>query len=69
MSLSSGAYFGRIEPPWYIQVAQIDGSLLVFDQPAFGPVAFAIPRVDVSKIVKVLSAHLALPAGQQGNLS
>lgn len=58
-----------IEPPWYIQVAPSDGSLLAFDHPAFGPVAFAIPRVDVANIVKVLSAHLAFPAGQQGRPS
>ncbi|MBL0408438.1 hypothetical protein JKG68_31725 [Microvirga aerilata] len=24
------------EPPWHIQVAQIDGSLLAFDHPAYG---------------------------------
>ncbi len=52
------------EPPWYIQVAQIDGSLLAFDHPAYGPVAFAIPRDDVVRIVRVLSAHLALPTVQ-----
>ena len=33
-----------IEPPWYIQVASINGSLLAFDHPSYGPVAFAIPR-------------------------
>jgi hypothetical protein len=52
------------EPPWHIQVAQIDGSLLAFDHPAYGPVAFAIPRDDVARIVRVLSAHLAIPSGQ-----
>jgi hypothetical protein len=54
-----------IDPPWYIQIAQIDGSLLAFDHPAYGPLAFAIPRDDVAKIVKVLTTHLALPVGQQ----
>jgi hypothetical protein len=54
-----------IEPPWYIQVAQIDGSLLAFDHPSYGPLAFAIPRADVVRIVDVLSKHLALPASQQ----
>jgi hypothetical protein len=49
------------EPNWYIQVAQIDGSLLAFDHPAYGPVGFAIPRKDVARIVKLLNAHLALP--------
>jgi hypothetical protein len=58
-----------IEPPWYIQVAQIDGSLLAFDHPAYGPLAFAISRDDVAKIVRVLSAHLSLPAGQQAKPS
>jgi len=42
-------------------VANIDGSLLAFDHPSCGPVAFAIPRNDISRIVQILSAHLALP--------
>jgi hypothetical protein len=50
-----------IEPPWYLQVANIDGSLLAFDHPSYGPIAFAIPRNDVARIVQILSAHLALP--------
>jgi hypothetical protein len=56
-------------PPWYIQVAQIDGSLLAFDHPSYGPLAYAIPREDVAKIVKVLSAHLALPEASQSKPS
>ncbi len=52
------------DPVWYAQVAQIDGSLLAFDHPNFGPVAFAIPRNDVGEIVRILSAHLALPTVQ-----
>jgi hypothetical protein len=52
------------DPPWYIQVAAIDGSLLAFDHPAYGPVAFAFPREEIAKIVHTLRAHLALPAGQ-----
>jgi hypothetical protein len=52
------------EPPWYIQVAQTDGSPLAFDHLAYGPIAYAIPRDDVAKIVRVLSAHFALPTGQ-----
>jgi hypothetical protein len=55
-----------IDPPWYIKVAAIDGSLLAFDHPSYGPVAFEIPREDVAKIVQALCAHLAMPAGQQG---
>src|SRR5215213_10071546 len=31
-----------INPPWYLQVASIDGSLLAFDHPSYGPLAFAI---------------------------
>jgi hypothetical protein len=54
-----------VEPPWYIQVAQIDGSLLAFDHPSYGPLAYAIPRADVVRIVDVLSKHLVLPASQQ----
>lgn len=55
-----------IAPPWYIKVANIDGSLLAFDHPSYGTVAFEIPRDDVARIVQALSAHLALPASQQG---
>jgi hypothetical protein len=53
-----------LDPVWYAQVAQIDGSLLAFDHPAYGPLAFALPRNDVAEIVRILSAHLALPAMQ-----
>jgi hypothetical protein len=49
-------------PHWVIQVAQIDGSLLAFDHPGFGPVGFAIPRSEVAEMVRVLNAHLALPS-------
>jgi hypothetical protein len=56
-------------PLWFAQVAKINGSLLAFDHPGYGPVAFAIPRDEVAKVVRILSAHLALPAGQQGKLS
>jgi hypothetical protein len=51
-----------MNPNWYIQVAQIDGSLLAFDHPGFGPVAFAIPRTEVAKIVRLLNAHLTIPS-------
>jgi hypothetical protein len=54
-----------IEPPWYIQVAQIDGSLLAFDHPSYGPLAFAVPRADVVRIVDILSKHLAHRQPQQ----
>lgn len=53
-------------PQWYIQVAQIDGSLMAFDHPAFGAVGFAIPRAEVAGIVQVLSEHLRLPPGRPG---
>jgi hypothetical protein len=53
-----------IEPPWHIQVASIDGSLLAFDHPSYGPVAFAVPRSDVVRIVRILNEHLALPPGK-----
>ena len=58
-----------LDPPWYIQVAQIDGSLLAFDHPCYGPLAYAVPRRHVAKMVKVLSGHLALPEGSQGKPS
>jgi hypothetical protein len=56
-------------PMWYIQVAQIDGSLLAFNHPAYGPIAFAIPREEVTNIVGILTNHLALPECQQGKPS
>ncbi|MBQ0822218.1 hypothetical protein KBI52_18670 [Microvirga sp. HBU67558] len=52
-------------PKWYIQVAPIDGSLLAFSHPAFGPIAFAIPREEVAQIVGVLTSHLSLPVCRQ----
>jgi hypothetical protein len=58
-----------VNPLWYAQVAQIDGSLLAFDHPNFGPVAFAIPRSDVAALVRTLSAHLALNTVQTGKPS
>jgi hypothetical protein len=53
-----------VNPMWCVQVAQFDGSLLAFDHPNYGPVAFALPRDDVTEIVRILSAHLALPTMQ-----
>lgn len=72
--LPAGALEGKsirtvMDPNWYVQVAQIDGSLLAFDHPAYGPVGFAIPRKDVARIVKLLSAHLALPEDAPGKQS
>ncbi|WP_203441307.1 hypothetical protein [Microvirga sp. VF16] len=58
-----------LKPTWHIQVAHIDGSLLAFDHPLYGPVAFAIPRDEVARIVNVLSKHLELPASQPENPS
>ena len=55
-----------IEPPWYIKATDSGGSLLAFDHPSYGPVAFVIPRDDVAKIVQALSAHLALLPSQRG---
>jgi len=49
-------------PSWYIQVAKIDGSLLAFDHPSFGPVGFAIPKEDIAEIVRILNGHLAFPS-------
>ncbi len=54
-----------VNPMWHIQVAHIDGSTFAFDHPAFGPVAFALPRNDVVKIVRILSEHLVFPRDQQ----
>ena len=54
------------EPNWYIQMAKIDGSLLAFDHPAFGPISFAIPKREIAQIVRILNTHLALPAMAPG---
>jgi hypothetical protein len=51
-------------PMWYIQVAQIDGSLLAFNHLAYGPIAFAIPKHEVAQMVGILKSHLALPMCQ-----
>jgi hypothetical protein len=48
-------------PSWCIQVAQLDGSLLAFDHPAFGAVGFAIPKEEVAAMVRILNGHLLLP--------
>jgi hypothetical protein len=56
-------------PMWCIQVAQIDGSLLAFNHPAYGPTAFAIPRDEVAQMVGILTSHLALPVCQPDRLS
>jgi hypothetical protein len=56
-------------PMWYIQVAQIDGSLLAFNHPAYGPTALAIPRDEVAQMVGILTSHLALPVCQPDRLS
>ncbi len=50
-------------PRWYIQVAQLDGSVLAFDHPAFGAVGFAIPRQEVAAMVRILNNHLSMPSG------
>ncbi|UVF18086.1 hypothetical protein HPT29_016380 [Microvirga terrae] len=52
-------------PKWYIQEAPIDGSLLAFSHPAYGPMAFAIPRDEAAKIVGILTSHLSLPVCRQ----
>jgi len=52
------------DPPWHIQVAQFDGSLLAFDHPSYGPLAFALHRTDIASMVQVLTKHLQLPADQ-----
>ncbi len=58
-----------VDPVWHIQVAHIDGSTLAFDHPAFGPIAFALPRSDVARIVRILSEHLVFPHDQQSEPS
>ncbi|MBL0408368.1 hypothetical protein JKG68_31335 [Microvirga aerilata] len=57
------------EPSWYIQPAQAGRSLLAFDHPDYGPVAFALPRDHVARIVRVLNAHLKMPLEQTNKLN
>jgi hypothetical protein len=56
-------------PNWYIQVAQIEGSLLAFDHPGFGPIGFAIPKSEVAEMVRILNTHLTMPSSPSGSHS
>ena len=46
---------------WAVQPeALTEGSVLAFQHPAYGPVAFALPPADVEKLVRSLTAHLGM---------
>lgn len=47
---------------WHISAQPLlEGSLISFHHPAYGPVAFLVPRDQVAKMVRILASHLSLP--------
>jgi hypothetical protein len=51
-----------LKPQWYIQPEPMsEGSTISFYHPAFGPVAFVVPREHVEVMVRLLTAHLGIP--------
>ncbi len=66
---------GKVSPPplegvplnpvfgtrWAVQPeALTEGSILAFQHPAYGPVAFVLPPTDVEKVVRTLTSHLGM---------
>ena len=50
------------KPQWYIQPEPLsEGSTISFYHPAFGPVAFVVPREHVEAMVRLLTGHLGIP--------
>ena len=46
---------------WAVQPeALTEGSVIAFQHPAFGPVAFVLPPAEVEKAVRTLTSHLAM---------
>ena len=46
---------------WAVQPeALTEGSVIAFQHPAFGPVAFVLPPSDVEKVVRTLTSHLGM---------
>ncbi len=46
---------------WAVQPeALTEGSILAFQHPAYGPVAFVLPPPDVEKLVRTLTTHLGM---------
>ncbi len=46
---------------WAVQPeALTEGSVIAFQHPAFGPVAFVLPPAEVEKVVRTLTSHLGM---------
>ena len=46
---------------WAVQPEAVtEGSVLAFQHPAFGPVAFALPPADLERLIRALSTHLGM---------
>ena len=46
---------------WAVQPeALTEGSIVAFQHPAFGPVAFVLPPPEVEKVVRTLTSHLGM---------
>lgn len=55
---------------WAVQPeALTEGSMLAFQHPAYGPVGVVLPPSDVEKIVRSLTAHLAMLHPKEGKPS
>jgi hypothetical protein len=49
------------DPRWLISPeALTEGSMMAFQHPNYGPVAFVLPRREVEKVVRLLSNHLSI---------
>jgi len=57
-----GASFTPIyKTQWAVQPeALTEGSVISFQHPAFGPVGFVLPPGDIEKVVRALTAHMAM---------
>jgi hypothetical protein len=55
------------DPRWLISPeALTEGSMLAFQHPHYGPVAFVLPRREVEKVVRLLTNHLNIVHAPEG---
>jgi hypothetical protein len=59
-----------VNPAWRVQPeALTEGSMLAFHHPAYGALGFVVSSTDVEKMVRALTAHLAIvrssPTGER----
>jgi hypothetical protein len=51
---------------WAVQPeALTEGSVIAFQHPAYGPVAFVLPPADAEKVVRALTMHLGMVHSQE----